>query len=78
MNSHGNSIALFSGNSNRALSEAIAKELGINLSQAEVKTFSDGEISVSIPETVRGKDVFIIQSTSSPVNNNLMELLIII
>ena len=78
MNSHGNSIALFSGNSNRALAEAIAKELGISLSTAEVKTFSDGEISVAIPETVRGKDVFILQSTSSPVNNNLMELLIMV
>ena len=61
MNSHGNAIALYAGNSNKALAEAIAKELNTQLCDAEVKTFSDGEISVSIPETVRGKDVFIIQ-----------------
>ena len=78
MNSHGNAIALYAGNSNKALAEAIAKELNTQLCDAEVKTFSDGEISVSIPETVRGKDVFIIQSTSNPVNSNLMELLIMV
>ena len=78
MNSHGNAIALYAGNSNKALAEAIAKELNTKLCDAEVKTFSDGEISVSIPETVRGKDVFIIQSTSNPVNSNLMELLIMV
>ena len=78
MNSHGNSIALFAGNSNKPLAEAIAKELGTTICDAEVKTFSDGEISVTLTETVRGKDVFVIQSTSSPVNNNLMELLIIV
>lgn len=78
MYSHGNSIALFAGNSNKPLAEAIAKELKMNLSASEVRTFSDGEIAVAIPETVRGKDVFIIQSTSNPVNNNLMELLIMV
>ena len=78
MNAHGNSIALLAGNSNKPLAEAIAKYLKMELSATEVKTFSDGEISVSIPETVRGKDVFIIQSTSSPVNSNLMELLIMV
>jgi ribose-phosphate pyrophosphokinase len=78
MNSHGNSIALFAGNSNKPLAEAIAKELGTTICDAEVKTFSDGEISVTLTETVRGKDVFVIQSTSSPVNNNLMELLIMV
>ena len=78
MNSHGNEIAIFAGNSNKPLAEAIAKELGTHVQDAEVKTFSDGEISVTIPETVRGKDVFIIQSTSYPVNNNLMELLIMV
>mgnify|MGYP002707904606 CR=1 FL=1 len=66
MNSHGNEIAIFAGNSNKPLAEAIAKELGTHVQDAEVKTFSDGEISVTIPETVRGKDVFIIQSTSYP------------
>lgn len=78
MNSHGNEIAIFAGNSNRPLADAIAKELGTRVQDAEVKTFSDGEISVTIPETVRGKDVFIIQSTSYPVNSNLMELLIMV
>ncbi len=78
MITHGNAIELFSGNSNKALAEAIAKELKTSLSGIEVGTFSDGEISVHLCETVRGKDVFIIQSTSSPVNDNLMELLIMI
>ena len=78
MITHGNEIELFSGNSNKPLAEAIAKELKIGLSGLEVGTFSDGEISVHLCETVRGKDVFLIQSTSAPVNNNLMELLIMI
>lgn len=78
MNLHGNAIALFAGNSNRPLAEAIAKELDTTLGLADVKTFSDGEISVTIQDTVRGKDVFVIQSTSNPVNNNLMELLIMV
>ena len=68
----------FDCNSNRPLAEAIAKELGLAVSNAEVSKFSDGEISITLPETVRGKDVFIIQSTSKPVNDNLMELLIMI
>ena len=71
-------IKLFTGNSNRALAEAIAAELGIPLSEIEVGHFSDGETSVHISETVRGRDVFIIQSTCAPVNENLMELLIMI
>lgn len=78
MITHGNEIELFAGNSNKPLAEAIAKELKIGLSDIEVGTFSDGEISVHLSETVRGKDVFLIQSTSAPVNNNLMELLIMI
>ena len=78
MITHGNSIEIISGNSNRPLAEAVAKELGLTLSEAEVGKFSDGEISVTLPNTVRGKDVFIIQSTSAPVNDNLMELLILI
>ncbi len=78
MITHGNTIEIVSGNSNRPLAEAVAKELGIGLSLAEVSKFSDGEISITLPQTVRGKDVFIIQSTSSPVNDNLMELLILI
>ena len=78
MIAHGNEIELFAGNSNKPLAEAIAKELKTSLSGIEVGTFSDGEISVHLSETVRGKDVFLIQSTSAPVNNNLMELLIMI
>ncbi len=78
MITHGNQIQIFSGNSNRPLAEKIAKKLNIELAGIEVGTFSDGEISVHISETVRGKDLFIVQSTSSPVNENLMELLIMI
>lgn len=78
MITHGNSIEILAGNSNRPLAEAIAAELKLPLSNAEVGKFSDGEISVTLPQTVRGKDVFIIQSTSIPVNDNLMELLIMI
>jgi len=78
MITHGNSIEILCGNSNRPLAEAIAKQLNLNLSQAEVGKFSDGEISITLPNTVRGKDVFIVQSTSNPVNDNLMELLIMI
>lgn len=75
---NGNNIKVFTGNSNPKLAKEIAKLLGVELGSAKVSTFSDGEISVDINETVRGEDVFIIQSTSSPVNNNLMELLIMI
>ena len=78
MITHGNSIEIISGNSNRPLAEAVAAQLGLTLSDAEVGKFSDGEINVTLPHTVRGKDVFIIQSTSAPVNDNLMELLILI
>lgn len=78
MITHSTEIKLFAGNSNRALAESIAKELKLPLSEVEVGRFSDGEISVHISETVRGRDVFIIQSTCSPVNENLMELLIMI
>ena len=78
MITHGNSIELLAGNSNKPLAEAIAKELKLSLSAAEVGKFSDGEISITLPKTVRGKDVFIIQSTSAPVNDNLMELMIMI
>ena len=78
MITHGTKIEVLSGNSNRPLAEAVAQELGMQLSNAEVGKFSDGEISISLPQTVRGRDVFIIQSTSIPVNDNLMELLIMI
>ena len=78
MIAHGNEIKLFSGNSNRELAKAIAKKLNTELGDIEACTFSDGEINVHIAETVRGRDLFIIQSTCSPVNDNLMELLIMI
>ncbi len=78
MITHGNEIKLFAGNSNRPLAEAIAKRLNTALGEVEVSKFSDGETSVHIAETVRGRDLFIIQSTSTPVNDNLMELLIMI
>ena len=78
MITHGNEIKLFAGNSNRPLAEAIAKKLNTELGGAEVGCFSDGETAVHIDATVRGRDLFIIQSTSAPVNDNLMELLILI
>ncbi len=78
MITHSTEIKLFTGNSNRPLAEAIAKDLKMQLSEVEVGRFSDGEINVHICETVRGRDVFIIQSTSQPVNENLMELLVMI
>ena len=78
MIAHGKDIKIFSGASNRPLAEAICKELGTELGNAEVGAFSDGENFVSIYETVRGSDVFVVQSTCSPVNDNLMELLIMI
>ena len=75
---HGKNIKIFAGNSNPKLASDIADILGIPLGESEVSTFSDGEISVNTFETVRGADVFIIQSTNAPVNDNLMELLIMI
>lgn len=69
-------MKLFTCNSHPELAEEIAKDLGISLGKATVTKFSDGEISVSIWESVRGKDVFVVQSTNDPVNDNLMELLI--
>jgi ribose-phosphate pyrophosphokinase len=78
MNSQRNGLVLFSGNGNRALSEAISKELGMKLGQAKVDTFSDGEISIGIQENVRGKDVFLIQPTCAPAGDNLLELIIMV
>jgi len=71
-------IKLLTGNSNRKLAEEISKFLGEPLTDATVTTFSDGEIMVQINENVRGADAFVIQSTSHPVNHNIMELLLII
>ena len=78
MIAHGKNIKIFAGNSHPALAMQIASALGLPLGKATVSHFSDGEISVSISETVRGSDVFLIQSTCEPVNDNLMELLIMI
>ena len=78
MITHGNSIEILSGSSNKELAQAVATQLGLTLGNADVAKFSDGEISIGLPQTVRGRDIFIIQSTSSPVNDNLMELLIMI
>lgn len=78
MLSHVKNIKIFTGNSHPELAQEIAKILGLKVGAGDVGTFSDGEISVNIGETVRGADVFIVQSTCSPVNNNLMELLIMI
>lgn len=78
MITHGKNIKVFSANANPDLAEAIASKLGVPLGDAKVLKFSDGEIGVNINETVRGQDVFIVQSTSYPVNDHLMELLIMI
>ncbi len=78
MFSHCKEIKIFSANSNKPLAEAICRRLNIPMGDSEVKTFADGEVSVSINETVRGCDVFVIQSTCKPVNDSLMELLILI
>ena len=78
MNLHGKDIKIFAGNSHRVLAEAIASKIGLPLGASKVGKFSDGEIAISIDEVVRGSDVFIVQSTSSPVNDNLVELLILI
>ena len=69
---------VFTCNSHNDLAEEIASIMGKPLGKADVKKFSDGEISVNIGETVRGVDVYIVQSTCAPVNDNLMELLIMI
>lgn len=73
---HGKNIKILAGNSHPALAMQIASAQGMQLSKTNISTFADGEISVSIAESVRGSDVFLIQSTCNPVNNHLMELLI--
>lgn len=78
MITHGKNIKIFTGNSNPGLAKKIAERLELPVGKSSVGTFSDGEISVNIYETVRGSDVFVVQSTSAPVNDHLMELLIMI
>src|SRR5712692_6607493 len=71
-------LKLFSGNANRPLAEEIAQHLRLKLGDADVSRFSDGEVYVQINENVRGEDVFIVQPTCPPVNDALMELLVMI
>ncbi len=78
MISRKSSIKVFSGNANPKLAADICKSIGITLGQNEIKGFADGEVSCSIYESVRGGDVFIVQPTCKPVNDNLMELLIMV
>ena len=69
-------MKVLAGNSNRPLAEAIATYLNVPLTRASVRRFSDMEVFVEIHENVRGEDVFVIQATSYPANDNLMELLV--
>ena len=78
MNFHGKDIKIFSGNSNVDVAQGIAGCLGLQLGKSDCTHFSDGEIAVSLHESVRGSDCFIVQSTCTPVNDNLMEMLIMI
>lgn len=78
MNLENGDIQIFTGNSNKALVAKICESLGVKQGDCVVNKFSDGEIQIDINETVRGKDVYIIQSTSNPVNDNLMEVLILV
>ncbi|MGE4282588.1 MAG: ribose-phosphate pyrophosphokinase [Clostridia bacterium] len=78
MIAHGKNIKIFSANSNPELAKSIARIVGVPIGSSQVGTFSDGEIFVNIGETVRGSDVFVVQSTSYPVNDHIMELLIMI
>ena len=70
-------LVLFSGNATPELAAAMARHLSLPLGEADVGTFSDGEVAVEIHENVRGKDVFIVQSTCAPTNNNLMEMVVL-
>ena len=78
MTAYGDNVKIFCGNSNVEFAETICKELGLPMGKGVVKTFADGEASVSLEETVRGADVFLINSTCKPVNDHLMELLVMI
>ena len=78
MIAYGDNIKVFCGNSNPVFAQTLCKELGVSLGNSVVKKFADGEISVSLNETCRGADVFLVQSTCKPVNDHLMELLVMI
>ncbi|GMH89935.1 hypothetical protein TrVE_jg7042 [Triparma verrucosa] len=75
---HNGGMKIFSGNGNMALASEISKLLGLNLGKATVGRFADGEVNVMVHENVRGKDVYVIQPTCPPVNENLMELLLMV
>lgn len=78
MNNNTDNLKVFTCNANPKLAEEISSYLGIELGKSHVQNFSDGETNITIDESVRGCDVFIVQSTCAPVNDNLMELLIMI
>ena len=78
MISYSENIKVFCGNANKEMAENICKSLGISLGKSTVRTFADGEASVSLEETVRGADVFLVQSSCKPVNDHLIELLVMI
>ena len=70
-------LEIFTGNSNPALAREVCEHLGVHLGQADVSRFPDGEVMVEVRENVRGGDCFVLQSTCSPPNDNLMELLLL-
>ncbi len=78
MIAYGDNIKIFTGNANPVFAETICKELGVTMGQSTVRTFADGEVSVSLEETVRNSDVFLVNATCKPVNDHLMELLVMI
>jgi len=77
-NTEKNGLSIFSGNSNPELTKKICSYLNLSLGAAKVKTFSDGEIQIEINENVRARDIYVVQSTCAPVNDNLVELLLMI
>ena len=72
------SLMVFTGNANPKLAESVARYLNIHLGRATVGRFSDGEVMVELNENVRGKDVFVLQSTCAPTNDNLMEVMVMV
>lgn len=78
MQSNNSEFVVFTGNANRGMAEEIAKHLGTSLGVADVGRFSDGEVTVEIKQNVRTRDVFVVQPTCAPTNDNLMELLVMV
>ena len=76
MISHGKNVKVFSANANKSLAEGICRKLWLPLGDSTVTSFADGEVSMTINESVRGSDVFLVQPTCKPVNDHLMELLL--